>query len=440
MVNNVPTICYRNLTMPNNINDIDNEKRKFKKKLIQYINNQIKEATYSVCFSTKIESVFHNWCNNEYKIKIFQEVVSGLRKNGFQVYLVGNWQPILTEMIELTDGTDTDLQELKVQNIDMFSQNDITYKMWNEWKTYISTSKPKESKAKDIDMYIKWRNPKAPKGFSFTTLMTAYQAYDTTKEQHKLNIEHIKHNFKHKCLEKTTTKKPEQKTYDIKTAIIEYINQSIIQAASNGETEIEFKMNVSSFRLEKNDTFLGWYNICYNLLLSQDFPKQEVIYMLVNHGFDIRVFQLWNEKPELTAALLNNTISYKMIKNYEQQHLKIKINWINPNPSKNILLSPLVAAKKSLKMADKYHKTIHDEVISILHKKSKSADDKEKRFFKCIGNEYFKINDSQKNLERLLYYAIKYYDRYDKKLYELIYKNGFRLTKIGDNMDIVVFW
>lgn len=74
MVNNVPTICYRNLTMPNNINDIDNEKRKFKKKLIQYINNQIKEATYSVCFSTKIESVFHNWCNNEYKIKIFKKL------------------------------------------------------------------------------------------------------------------------------------------------------------------------------------------------------------------------------------------------------------------------------------------------------------------------------------------------------------------------------
>lgn len=417
--------------MSNNINDIDNEKRKFKKKLIQYINDKIKDATNSVCFTTRIESVFHNWCHNEYEIRIFQEVISGLRKNGFQVYLsdlIGNWQPILTGFTDTTDSAN--------KNIDMFSQNDITYKMWNEWKIYMSSSKPKESKLKDIDMYIKWHNPNDPKGFSFTSLMTAYQAYDTSNEQHKLNIEHIKH----KCLEKTTTKEPEQKTYDIKTAIIEYINQSIIQAASNGETEIEFKMNASSFRLEKNDTFLGWYNICYNLLLSQDFPKQEVISMLVNHGFDIRVFQLWDEKPELTAALLNNTISYKMIKNYEQQHLKIKINWINPNPSKNILLSPLVTAKKSLKMADKYHQKIHDEVISILHKKSKSADDKEKRFLKCVGNEYFKINDSQKNLERLLYYAIEYNDRYDKKLYELIYKNGFRLTKIGDNMDIVVFW
>lgn len=189
---------------------IDNEKRKFKKKLIQYINDQIKDATYSICFTTRIESVFQNWCKNEYEIKILQEVVSGLRKNGFQVYLVGNWQPILTEMIELTDGTDTDLkdlQELKVQNIDMFSQNNITYKMWNEWKAYISSSKPKESKVKDIDMYIKWHNPKTPKGFSFTTLMTAYQAYDTTNERHKLNIEHIKHNYKHKYLRKTMDKK-----------------------------------------------------------------------------------------------------------------------------------------------------------------------------------------------------------------------------------------
>ena len=141
--------------MSNNINDIDNEKRKFKKKLIQYINNQIKEATNSVCFTTRIESVFYNWCNSEYKIKIFQEIVSGLRKNGFEVYLIGNWQPILTEF---TDGTE--LTKLKAQNIDMFSQNDITYKMWNEWKTYISSSKPKESKIKDIDMYIKWHNPK----------------------------------------------------------------------------------------------------------------------------------------------------------------------------------------------------------------------------------------------------------------------------------------
>lgn len=32
--------------------------------------------------------------------------------------------------------------------------------MWNEWKTYISYSKPKEVKTKDIDMYIKWHNPK----------------------------------------------------------------------------------------------------------------------------------------------------------------------------------------------------------------------------------------------------------------------------------------
>lgn len=227
---------------------------------------------------------------------------------------------------------------------------------------------------------------------------------------------------------------------DIKTVIIDHINQKIIKKASDGKTEIEFKMNASSFRLEKNDTFLGWYNICYNLLLSQDFPKQEVISMLVNHGFDIHVFQLWDEKPELTAALLNNTISYKMIKNYEQQHLKIKINWINPNPSKIILFSPLITAQKALKMADKYHEKVHNKVISILREKSKSVDDKEKRFFKYVGNEYFKINDSQKNLEHLLYYAIKYYDRYDKKLYELIYKNGFRLTKIGDNMDIVVFW
>lgn len=41
---------------------------------------------------------------------------------------------------------------------------------------------------------------------------------------------------------------------------------------------------------------------------------------------------------------------------YDKEDLKIKINWINPNPSKTILLSTLVSAKKSLKMADKYHK------------------------------------------------------------------------------------
>ena len=420
--------------MSNNINDIDNEKRKFKKKLIQYINDQIKEATSSYCFTAKIESVFHNWCHNEYEIRVFQEVVSGLRKNGFQVYLIGNWQPILTDLIELTDGTDTglkDMQDLKDKNIDMFSQNDITYKMWNEWKTYISTSQPKESKAKDIDMYIKWHNPKTPKGFSFTTLMTAYQAYDTTKEQHKLNIEHIKY------LRKTTDK---ETTNDIKTAIIEHINQKIIKNASNGKTKVEFKMNTTKFRLQKNDTFLGWYNICDDLLTSEKFPKHEIISMLVNHGFDVRVFHLWDEVPALTKALLNNTIHDELLEDYDKEDLKIKINWINPNPSKTILLSPLVSAKKALKMADKYHQKIHDKVIFILCQKSKSADNKEKRFFKCVGNEYFKINDSQKNLERLLYYAIKYYDRYDKKLYELIYKNGFRLTKIGDNMDIVVFW
>ena len=420
MVNNVPTICYRNLTMPNNINDIDNEKRKFKKKLIQYINNQIKDATYSVCFSTKIESVFHNWCNNEYKIKIFQEVVSGLRKNGFQVYLVGNWQPILTKMIELTDGTNTDLkdlQELKVQNINMFSQNDITYKMWNEWKAYISSSKPKESKVKDIDMYIKWHNPNVPKSFPFTALMTAYRAYDTAKEQHNLNIEHIKY------LNKRTDK---EKTNDIKTAIIEHINQKIIKNASDGKTKVEFKMNTSKFRLQKNDTFLGWCNICDDLLTSNKFPKHEIISMLVNHGFDVRVFHLWDEVPALTKALLNNTIHDELLEDYDKEDLKIQINWINPNPSKIILFSPLITTQKALKMADKYHQKIHEKVISILHKKSKSANDKQKRFFKCVGNEYFKINDSQKNLERLLYYAIKYYDRYDKKLYELIYKNGFR--------------
>lgn len=409
---------------------IDNEKRKFKKKLIQYINDQIKDATSSHCFTAKIESVFYNWCNNEYKIKIFQDVLIGLRKNGFEVYLIGNWQPILTEF---TDGTE--LTKLKAQNIDMFSQNDITYKMWNEWKTYISSSKPKESKIKDIDMYIKWHNPKTPKGFSFTTLMTAYQAYDTTKEQHKLNIEHLK--YKHKYLRKTMDK---ETANDIKTVIIDHINQKIIKNASDGKTEVEFKMNASKFRLEKNDTFLGWCNICDELLTSEKFSKHEVISMLVNHGFDVRVFHLWDEVPALTNALLNNTIHDELLEDYDKEDLKIQINWINPNPSKIILFSPLITAQKALKMADKYHQKIHDEVISILHKKSKSADDKEKRFFKCIGNEYFKINDSQKNLERLLYYAMKYYDRYDKKLYELIYKNGFRLTKLGDNMDIVVFW
>lgn len=433
----MPTICYRNLIMSNNINDIDNEKRKFKKKLIQYVNNQIKEAAYSVCFTTRIESVFYNWCKNEYEIKILQEVVSGLRKNGFQVCLIGNWQPILTDLIELTDGTDTGLKDIQDKNIDMFSQNDITYKMWNEWKTYISTSKPKESKAKDIDMYIKWNNPNTPKGFSFTTLMTAYQAYDTTNERHKLNIENIKHNCKYKYLRKTMEK---ETTNDIKTAIIEHINQKIIKNASNGKTKVEFKMNISKFRLQKNDTFLGWCNICDELLTSEKFPKHEIISMLVNHGFDVRVFHLWDEVPVLTKALLNNTIHDELLENYDKEDLKIKINWINPNPSKIILFSPLITAQKALKMADKYHQKIHEKVISILHKKSKSANDKEKRFFKCVGNEYFKINDSQKNLERLLYYAIKYYDRYDKKLYELIYKNGFRLTKIGDNMDIVVFW
>ena len=183
---------------------IDNEKRKFKKKLIQYINDQIKDATYSVCFTTRIESVFQNWCKNEYEIKILQEVVSGLRKNGFQVYLIGNWQPILTGFTDTTDSAN--------KNIDMFSQNDITYKMWNEWKTYISSSKPKESKIKDIDMYIKWHNPKAPKGFSFTALMTAYQAYDTTNECHKLNIENIKYKYLRKTMEK-------KKANDIKTSI-----------------------------------------------------------------------------------------------------------------------------------------------------------------------------------------------------------------------------
>ena len=423
--------------MSNNINDIDNEKRKFKKKLIQYINDQIKDATYSVCFTTRIESVFHNWCSNEYKIKIFQEVVSGLRKNGFQVYLVGNWQPILTDLIELTDRTDTDLQELKVQNIDMFSQNNITYKMWNEWKTYILSSKPKESKIKDIDMYIKWHNPKVPKGFPFTALMTAYQAYDTTNERHKLNIEHIKHNYKHKYLRKTMDK---ETANDVKTVIIDHINQKIIKNASDGKTEVEFEMNASKFRLEKNDTFLGWCNIGDELLTSENFPKHEVISMLVNHGFDVRVFHLWDEVPALTNALLNYGIHDELLENYDKEDLKIKINWINPNPSKIILFSPLITAQKALKMADKYHEKVHNKVISILREKSKSVDDKEKRFFKYVGNEYFKINDSQKNLEHLLYYAIKYYDRYDKKLYELIYKNGFRLTKIGDNMDIVVFW
>ena len=410
---------------------IDNEKRKFKKKLIQYINDQIKDATYSVCFTTRIESVFQNWCKNEYEIKILQEVVSGLRKNGFQVYLVGNWQPILTEMIELTDGTDTDLQDLKDKNIDMFSQNNITYKMWNEWKTYISSSKPKESKLKDIDMYIKWYNPNVPKSFPFTALMTAYRAYDTAKEQHNLNIEHIKY------LNKRTDK---EKTNDIKTAIIEHINQKIIKNASDGKTKVEFKMNTSKFRLQKNDTFLGWCNICDDLLTSNKFPKHEIISMLVNHGFDVRVFHLWDEVPALTKALLNNTIHDELLEDYDKEDLKIQINWINPNPSKIILFSPLITTQKALKMADKYHQKIHEKVISILHKKSKSTNDKQKRFFKCVGNEYFKINDSQKNLERLLYYAIKYYDRYDKKLYELIYKNGFRLTKIGDNMGIVVFW
>lgn len=433
MVNNVPTICYRNLTMPNNINDIDNEKRKFKKKLIQYINNQIKEATYSVCFSTKIESVFHNWCNNEYKIKIFQEVVSGLRKNGFQVYLVGNWQPILTEMIELTDGTNTDLQDLKDKNIDMFSQNDITYKMWNEWKAYISSSKPKESKVKDIDMYIKWHNPKAPKGFSFTALMTAYQVYDNTNERHKLNIENIKYKYLRKTMNKETAN-------DIKTVIIDHINQKIIKNASDGKTEIEFKMNESKFRLEKNDTFLGWCHICDDLLTSEKFPKHEVISMLVNHGFDVRVFHLWDEVPALTKALLNNTIHEQLLENYDKEDLKIKINWINPNPSKIILFSPLITAQKALKMADKYHEKVHNKVISILREKSKLTYYQEKGFFKCVISERFEVNDRVKDLEHLLCYAIKYYDRYDKKLYELIYKNGFRLTKASNNRTIVVFW
>ena len=44
--------------MSNNINDIDNEKRKFKKKLIQYINNQIKEATNSVCLQPELNLFF----------------------------------------------------------------------------------------------------------------------------------------------------------------------------------------------------------------------------------------------------------------------------------------------------------------------------------------------------------------------------------------------
>lgn len=283
--------------MSNNINDIDNEKRKFKKKLIQYINNQIKDATYSVCFATKIESVFHNWCNNEYEIKIFQEVVSELRKNGFKVYLIGNWQPMLTDFTEPTDSAN--------KNIDMFSQNDITYKMWNEWKIYMSSSKPKESKLKDIDMYIKWHNPNAPKSFPFTALMTAYRAYDTAKEQHNLNIEHIKY------LSKRTDK---EKTNDIKTAIIEHINQKIIKKASDGKIEVEFKMNTSKFRLQKNVTFLGWCNICYELLTSKTFPKHEILSMLVNHGFDVRVFHLWDEAPALTKALLNNTIMTNCLK------------------------------------------------------------------------------------------------------------------------------
>ena len=92
-------------------------------------------------------------------------------------------------------------------------------------KTYISSSKPKESKIKDIDMYIKWHNPKTLKGFSFTTLMTAYQAYDTTKEQHKLNIEHLK--YKHKIFKKKQWIK--ETANDIKTVIIDHINQKIIK-------------------------------------------------------------------------------------------------------------------------------------------------------------------------------------------------------------------
>ena len=148
--------------------------------------------------------------------------------------------------------------------------------------------------------------------------------------------------------------------------------------------------------MKKNDTFLGWCNICDDLLTSEKFPKHEVISMLVNHGFDVRVFHLWDEVPTLTKALLNNTIHDELLEDYDKEDLKIKINWINPNPSKIILFSPLITAQKALKMADKYHEKVHNKVISTLYQKSKSTDNKGKRFFKCVGNEYLKINDSQK--------------------------------------------
>lgn len=67
-------------------------------------------------------------------------------------------------------------------------------------------------------------------------------------------------------------------------------------------------MNTSKFRLEKNDTFLGWCNICDELLTSKKFPKHEVISMLVNHRFDVCVFHLWDKTIELTKASNNRTI------------------------------------------------------------------------------------------------------------------------------------
>lgn len=234
--------------------------------------------------------------------------------------------------------------------------------------------------------------------------------------------------------------KRKKEAYDIKKAIIDYINQTIIQKASNGETEVEFKMNESSFRLKKNNNkvFLGWCDIFDYLLLSKEPQKHEVVSMLLNHGFDVKVFQFWNEIQELTTALLENKINYQILKKYNLKDLKINISWTNPKPSQKNIFSLLVTAKKAIQITNKHHKKINNKIISVLYKKLKFNYQKS-RIFECVDSEYFEMNGIKKNLNCYLRCAIQSNDIYDKKLYELIYKNGFRMTKRNENGFVVVW-
>ena len=223
---------------------------------------------------------------------------------------------------------------------------------------------------------------------------------------------------------------PELLNFYIKKAMLEYLNDEIIQKAKLGKTEMIID-RAAHVRLKHDDVVLKWFHVVDDLCASNPYSK-EVISELVAYGFKIDIVVHWNENKELTNALLNNDLTKEMLRKCGDSTIQLKISWselLDLDISKNNqnVSNLCINATKALKLSDKFHKEKHDKVLSILYRyvdKGKSVIWTKNTL---RNNESFYVHEFFLILENTIFPR----DLYSKKLRKLLYQHDFRLIQLS---------